>query len=168
MVTRVPILDVRPRVECGTFPVKAVEGEELTVRARVFGEGPAVVRAAVVLTDPDGHDLPPVPMHHLGNDHWAAVVRPGAPGDWTYRVQSWHDPIATWVKIATRRFEAEVDLEALELRFDGQTVAFVIDEDRRHRLLNGLDDIALTLQAEDDIAAYERDKERSGPVTTAL
>lgn len=111
MVTRVPILDVRPRVECGTFPVKAVEGEELTVRARVFGEGPTVVRAAVVLTDPDGHDLPPVPMHHLGNDHWAAVVRPGRPGDWTYRVQSWHDPIATWVKIATRRFEAEVDLE---------------------------------------------------------
>jgi 3-isopropylmalate/(R)-2-methylmalate dehydratase small subunit len=64
--------------------------------------------------------------------------------------------------------EAEVDLKALEVRFDGRTVPFEIEEDRRHRLLNGLDDIALTLQQEDAIAAYERDRERQGPVTTAL
>ena len=32
----------------------------------------------------------------------------------------------------------------------------------------GLDDIALALQQEAAIAAYERDRERSGPVTTAL
>jgi 3-isopropylmalate/(R)-2-methylmalate dehydratase small subunit len=64
--------------------------------------------------------------------------------------------------------EAEVDLEALEVRFDGRAVAFELDEDRRRRLLEGLDDIALTLQAEDAIAAYERERERSGPVTTAL
>jgi 3-isopropylmalate/(R)-2-methylmalate dehydratase small subunit len=64
--------------------------------------------------------------------------------------------------------QAEVDLEALEVRFDGRVVPFEIEEERRHRLLNGLDDIALTLQQEDAIAAYERDRERSGPVTTAL
>jgi 3-isopropylmalate/(R)-2-methylmalate dehydratase small subunit len=64
--------------------------------------------------------------------------------------------------------EAEVDLEALEVRFAGRTVPFEIESDRRHRLLNGLDDIALTLQQEGAIAAYERDRERSGPVTTAL
>jgi 3-isopropylmalate/(R)-2-methylmalate dehydratase small subunit len=63
---------------------------------------------------------------------------------------------------------AEVDLEALEVRFDGRTVPFEIEEDRRHRLLNGLDDIALTLQQDDAISAYERDRERRGPVTTAL
>ena len=64
--------------------------------------------------------------------------------------------------------EAEVDLEALEVRFAGRTVPFEIDEERRHRLLNGLDDIALTLQQEDAISAYETDRERRGPVTTAL
>jgi 3-isopropylmalate/(R)-2-methylmalate dehydratase small subunit len=62
----------------------------------------------------------------------------------------------------------EVDLEALEVRFDGRTVPFEIDDETRHRLLNGLDDIALTLQQSDDIDIYERDRERSGPVTTAL
>jgi 3-isopropylmalate/(R)-2-methylmalate dehydratase small subunit len=64
--------------------------------------------------------------------------------------------------------EAEVDLEALEVRFAGRSVPFVIEEDRRQRLLNGLDDIALTLQQGDAIAAFERERERSGPVTTAL
>jgi 3-isopropylmalate/(R)-2-methylmalate dehydratase small subunit len=64
--------------------------------------------------------------------------------------------------------EAEVDLEALEVRFDGRAVAFEIDGERRRRLLEGLDDIALTLQQEDAIAAYEAERERSGPVTTAL
>ena len=64
--------------------------------------------------------------------------------------------------------QAEVDLEALEVRFDGRAVPFEIEEERRHRLLNGLDDIALTLQQDDAIAAFERDRERSGPVTTAL
>jgi 3-isopropylmalate/(R)-2-methylmalate dehydratase small subunit len=64
--------------------------------------------------------------------------------------------------------EAEIDLEALEVRFAGRVVRFELEEDRRQRLLNGLDDIALTLKQDDAIAAYERDRERPGPVTTAL
>jgi 3-isopropylmalate/(R)-2-methylmalate dehydratase small subunit len=64
--------------------------------------------------------------------------------------------------------EAEIDLEALEVRFDGRSVAFDLDPERRRRLLEGLDDIALTLQLSDDIASYEHDRERNGPVTTAL
>jgi 3-isopropylmalate/(R)-2-methylmalate dehydratase small subunit len=63
---------------------------------------------------------------------------------------------------------AEIDLEAREVRFDGHAVPFELDDDTRHRLLNGLDDIALTLQQADAIDAYERDRERPGPVTTAL
>jgi 3-isopropylmalate/(R)-2-methylmalate dehydratase small subunit len=62
----------------------------------------------------------------------------------------------------------EVDLEAREVRFGGRAVPFEIDDDTRHRLLNGLDDIALTLQQGEAIDAYERDRERSGPVTTAV
>jgi 3-isopropylmalate/(R)-2-methylmalate dehydratase small subunit len=64
--------------------------------------------------------------------------------------------------------EGEVDLEAREVRFDGRAVPFEIDDDTRHRLLNGLDDIALTLQQTAAIEAYERSRERPGPVTTAL
>ena len=64
--------------------------------------------------------------------------------------------------------EAEIDLEAREVRFGGRAVPFELDADRRHRLLNGLDDIALTLQKVDDIATYEASRERPGPVTLEL
>jgi 3-isopropylmalate/(R)-2-methylmalate dehydratase small subunit len=49
-----------------------------------------------------------------------------------------------------------VDLEATQIVApDGRTVRFEFDETTRHRLLEGLDDIALTLRNEDAIAAYE-------------
>jgi 3-isopropylmalate/(R)-2-methylmalate dehydratase small subunit len=72
------------------------------------------------------------------------------------------------VRALMQAAEAEVDLEAREVRFDGRAVPFELDDDIRHRLLNGLDDIALTLQQAEAIDAFERDRERSGPVTTAL
>jgi 3-isopropylmalate/(R)-2-methylmalate dehydratase small subunit len=62
----------------------------------------------------------------------------------------------------------EIDLEAREVRFDGRAVPFELDDETRRRLLNGLDDIAVSLQGADAIDAYERDRERAGPVTTAL
>ncbi|HWC26538.1 MAG TPA: 3-isopropylmalate dehydratase small subunit [Solirubrobacteraceae bacterium] len=64
--------------------------------------------------------------------------------------------------------QAEIDLEAQEVRFAGTVARFEIDPQTKHRLLNGLDDVALTLQQEEAIAAYERERERPGPVTTAL
>jgi 3-isopropylmalate/(R)-2-methylmalate dehydratase small subunit len=62
----------------------------------------------------------------------------------------------------------EVDLEQREVRFDGRAVPFELDDEIRHRLLNGLDEIAIALQQADAIDAYERERERSGPVTTTL
>jgi len=111
MVTRVPVLGVRPQIEGGRYPVKAVPDEEFTVRARVFGEGRGVVRAAVILTGPDGHDRPSVRMTHIDNDHWAAVVSTDATGPWTFRVESWHDPLAAWVRDAQTSFAADVDID---------------------------------------------------------
>ncbi len=64
--------------------------------------------------------------------------------------------------------EAEIDLEAQEVRFAGRSASFEIDPDIRHRLLNGLDDIALTLHQDEAISFYEHGRERVGPVTTAL
>jgi 3-isopropylmalate/(R)-2-methylmalate dehydratase small subunit len=65
----------------------------------------------------------------------------------------------------------EVDLEAQEVRFAGEQVPFAIDHEIRHRLLGGLDDIALTLQQDGAIAGYESAREGrtpTVPVTTSL
>jgi 3-isopropylmalate/(R)-2-methylmalate dehydratase small subunit len=64
--------------------------------------------------------------------------------------------------------QAQVDLAGQEVRWPGGTARFEIDAEIKHRLLNGLDDIALTLEQDDAIASFERDRERSGPTTTAL
>jgi len=64
--------------------------------------------------------------------------------------------------------EAQVDLAAQEVRWPGGSASFEIDPEVKHRLLNGLDDIGLTLGQERAIAAYEHDRERSGPDTATL
>jgi 3-isopropylmalate/(R)-2-methylmalate dehydratase small subunit len=67
--------------------------------------------------------------------------------------------------------EAEVDLEALEVRFDGRAVPFELDAETRRRLLEGLDEIALAEQQGDAIDAYEAQRDGRNPpvpVTTAL
>jgi 3-isopropylmalate/(R)-2-methylmalate dehydratase small subunit len=62
---------------------------------------------------------------------------------------------------------ATVDLERqVVVAGDGRELPFTIDPVIRERLLNGWDDIALTLAHEDEIARYERERERAGPVTT--
>jgi 3-isopropylmalate/(R)-2-methylmalate dehydratase small subunit len=58
-----------------------------------------------------------------------------------------------------------VDLEKCEVRGAGITQPFEIDAGVRHRLLNGLDDIALTLQSEDAISAFEAHRPSWLPVT---
>jgi 3-isopropylmalate/(R)-2-methylmalate dehydratase small subunit len=55
-----------------------------------------------------------------------------------------------------RGSELTVDLECkVIVAADGREVPFELDESIRYRLLNGLDDIGLTLQHETDIAVYE-------------
>jgi 3-isopropylmalate/(R)-2-methylmalate dehydratase small subunit len=68
------------------------------------------------------------------------------------------------VRTVAERGRARIDLERQTI----DEFSFDIDPEIKHRLLNGLDDISLTLQQEDRIAAYERERERVGPVTTAL
>jgi 3-isopropylmalate/(R)-2-methylmalate dehydratase small subunit len=64
---------------------------------------------------------------------------------------------------------ATVDLERRVVVLpSGREVAFAFDENLRHRILNGLDEIALTLQREDEISAYEATRERPGPSILAL
>ena len=64
--------------------------------------------------------------------------------------------------------ECQVDLAAQEVRWPGGTARFDIDEGTKHRLLNGLDDIGLTLEQGDAIAAYESGRERPSTPTTSL
>ena len=57
-----------------------------------------------------------------------------------------------------------IDLAAQEIRGpDGGTIKFDIDEHRKHCLLNGLDDIGLTLEKDDKIVDFEKKAAHARP-----
>ncbi|MFF3410881.1 maltotransferase domain-containing protein, partial [Streptomyces sp. NPDC002742] len=112
-VGRIPVLDVRPVVQHGRRPAKAVVGEEFEVSATVFREGHDAVAANVVLRDPDGRPGPWTPMRELapGTDRWGAGVSAGTEGHWTYTVEAWGDPVTTWRHHAGIKIPAGLDTE---------------------------------------------------------
>ena len=137
----------------------------------------------------DGWDLPPNPILATGRNFGSGSSREHAP--WALQDYGFQAVVAASfadiffsnctkigllpvvipdeeVHALMKAGSGEVDLEACEVRFGGRAVPFEIDDEIRRRLLEGLDDIAVTLQQADAIDAFERDRQRSGPVTTAL
>ncbi|MBB5116866.1 alpha-1,4-glucan:maltose-1-phosphate maltosyltransferase [Streptomyces eurocidicus] len=113
MIGRIPVLDLGPLVDCGRRPVKAVAGETFQVTATVFREGHDALGANVVLRDAAGRCGPWTPMRELapGTDRWGAEVTPGTEGRWTYAVEAWGDPVASWRHQAGIKIPAGIDTE---------------------------------------------------------
>ncbi len=64
----------------------------------------------------------------------------------------------------TEDYRLTVDLETQKIVTpSGREIAFEVDANRKFRLLNGLDDIALTLQHADQIHAYETERAKRAP-----
>jgi len=71
-----------------------------------------------------------------------------------------------WEKVeADPSTPVTVDLEAREVRAGDLVAPFRIDDYTRWRLLEGLDDIGITLSHEDDIVAYEATRPSWKPAT---
>ncbi|WP_033437503.1 alpha-1,4-glucan--maltose-1-phosphate maltosyltransferase [Saccharothrix sp. NRRL B-16314] len=121
MSGRLGIDDVSPAVSNGRYPAKAVVGEHVPVEATVWREGHDAVAATVAWRGPNDRVARQTRMvpHGVGLDRWAATIVPDVDGAWTFRVDAWSDPWATWlhaveVKIAAGQsaHELENDLES--------------------------------------------------------
>lgn len=65
---------------------------------------------------------------------------------------------------AQEGFSVSVDLESQTINLpNGETIGFEVDAFRKHCLLNGLDDIGLTLESADDIRAFEEQHKQRAP-----
>ena len=61
-------------------------------------------------------------------------------------------------------YQLAVNLDEQTIRKpSGDTISFAVDEFRKYCLMNGLDDIGLTLQHVDEIRAYERQRAQQAP-----
>jgi starch synthase (maltosyl-transferring) len=161
MTGRLGIDDVTPFVESGD-PAKAVVGEVVPIRATVWREGHDAVAANVVFTplsaDGTPGDAQYVRMQPdgVGTDRFVAWVRPDAEGRWTFRVDAWSDPWATWRSGVEKKIAAGQTAEELanDLEVGARLLARVgrrpAEKDSRDLLLgaaNTLRDTALPLRA---------------------
>ena len=132
-VTRIPAVELSPVVEGGRLPAKATAGEPFPIRATVFREGHDAYQAEAVLIDPDGHDHTIAPMVDIapGLDRYEAWVMPDRPGNWSFCIQTWSDPYATWRHDATIKVDADIDADLMleegarlfERMIEGRTLA---------------------------------------------
>jgi 3-isopropylmalate/(R)-2-methylmalate dehydratase small subunit len=82
-------------------------------------------------------------------------------------------PIVLPAEVVERLFKETYAAEGYRLTVDlpaqsvttpsGESFAFEVDAERKHRLLNGLDDIGITLQFTDRIQAYEARRKQEAP-----
>ncbi|MDJ0341458.1 alpha-1,4-glucan--maltose-1-phosphate maltosyltransferase [Streptomyces sp. H10-C2] len=168
MIGRIPVLDVRPLVDCGRRPAKAVAGETFQVTATVFREGHDAVAANVVLRDPNGRSGPWTPLRELspGTDRWGADVTPPTEGRWTYTVEAWSDPLSTWRHVAGIKIPAGIDTDlvlAEGARLHERAAAGVPKKDGRAALLAAVD-----LLLDESRPAAERHAAALAPEVTAV
>ena len=71
-----------------------------------------------------------------------------------------------WSAIETNpQTEVTVDLESKSVSYNGNTIAFALDDYTRWRLMEGLDDIGLTLRHTDAVRDFEEKRPIFKPVT---
>ena len=128
---RIPVLDVEPVVDGGRRPTRSVVGEVFTLSATVFREGHDAVSATAVLVDPDDveHHVPMTQVNP-GLSHWRTAVHADREGVWSFRVEGWSDPYATWLHDGPIKVHAGVDVE-LMLEEGARVLERALDEVER-------------------------------------
>ena len=126
----------------------AYAGARILVTGRNFGCGSSREHAAWALQDA-GYDVVIAPS-------FGDIFRTNSLKTGLLPVVLPPEEVRALMEAAKDGAEIGVDLEALEVTApDGRRIPFDLAAFDRERLLEGLDDIALTLRREPDIAAYE-------------
>lgn len=114
-IMRIPATEIFPVVENGRWAAKATEYEAFPVRATVFREGHDALAAEAVLITPEGDEFQRIRMVDTapGLDRYEAWLQATYPGDWSFRIDTWADPYATWAHDAAVKIAAETDVELM-------------------------------------------------------
>ena len=105
---RFPIEDVRPTLDGGAYPAKAVVGEHVPISAIVYREGHDLL-AARVRWRRAGGDWAVAPMALDVNDRWEGEIATEEMGPHEVQVEAWTDRFATWRHDVELKAAADVD-----------------------------------------------------------
>jgi starch synthase (maltosyl-transferring) len=119
VIGRVVIEGIRPQVDCGQWPARAVAGECVPIQATIFRDGHTVeVAAAVRVVGPGERQDQRIRMTEVnhGLHRWEAEVTLPGMGMWSFTVEAWTDELATWLRGTTAKLDAgrDIDLELEE------------------------------------------------------
>ena len=139
--SRIQIQHLTPLVDCGRFAAKACVGDEVRVEATVFRDGHEILRGALRVKSPGATRWRDEPLRDLGNDRFAASFTPDDPGRWSYRVEAWVDPVASFQWELKRKLDggqrdltSELAEGALLLGVDELTVEQALAAEPKQRL----------------------------------
>ncbi|MET4002004.1 starch synthase (maltosyl-transferring) [Arthrobacter sp. UYCu511] len=112
---RIPITNVQPVLEAGSFSAKAIRGADVQVSAVIFREGHDALGATAILLAPDKSEAQRTAMKPgaKGSDSWHGVLTPAFEGAWSFAIEGWTDNYATWAHNAQVKINAEVDVEVM-------------------------------------------------------
>jgi starch synthase (maltosyl-transferring) len=103
---RILIQDVRPQVDCGRYPVKAVVGDGVRVTATIIRDGHEVLGATVRYKAPAATRWKEAPLRAVGNDLFEGSFQPDSCGIWSYRIEAWVDRVASYQWEIRRKVDA--------------------------------------------------------------
>src|SRR5699024_2297612 len=116
MTQRLGIDDVRPPIDNGNLPVKAVVGEVIRVTALVWREGHAAIAATLNVCsdrDPDTVATSTMTVDHFIPDRVHGCFTPRCDGTWSFRLDAWSEPISTWRDAREENLAAGQDAKEL-------------------------------------------------------
>jgi len=117
LINRIPVTDISPVIYFGgeLVPVKAIAGEEIPITAKVFREGHDQLGADVVLYSDAGREISRVVMGEQwhGSDLYEATIRIPSQGDFSFAIESYDHPFATWLHGAEIKIPADIDAELM-------------------------------------------------------
>jgi starch synthase (maltosyl-transferring) len=108
--TRVIISNVKPVVEGGVYPAKAVIGDTITFSADVFGDGHDAIAASLYIRNAAIDEVTEVPMVFQINDFWTANYIFVNTGKHSFWIEGWEDHYTNWKKGLKKKFDAGQDI----------------------------------------------------------
>jgi starch synthase (maltosyl-transferring) len=119
---RVIIEHVSPQVEGGRYPAKGTLGETVVVEADCFADGHDALATLALCRRPGEQGWSELPMEALPNDRWRAEFMPSRLGCYSFTVEAWVEPFATWQRDLKKRVDAGQDVAA-DLKIGAELVA---------------------------------------------
>jgi starch synthase (maltosyl-transferring) len=104
--SRILIQDVRPQVDCGRYPVKAIVGDPIRVTATIIRDGHEVLGAAVRVKAPGATRWTEERMRAVGNDLYEGFFQASSCGTWCFRIEAWVDRVASYQWEIRRKVDA--------------------------------------------------------------